>query len=316
MLKNIKYNNIYQKFHRGVNRVNNDQIVDIAITSFGGFTDAFTSGVGRRVEISNDIVELSVNTVAEINNKTFRFTRCYTKYQLDTKELDKRQDIVKYAKNLAKNLNKVRKENQKIVDYVEDILKKILKKILAKTSSYKKVLVVGLGNREVVCDSFGVNVTSKILTTGHIDANLGAKVFCLCPMVECQSGISTSQIVCAIAKNIGADLVILVDSFMTSSIKRLAHSFQFSSNGLTPGGAVGKTNSIDKSSLGIETISIGIPFMLNLKDICSNIKKDIIVSQKDIMQNIKKTSDIVANVINCVLFPSLNKQEICELICT
>ena len=206
--------------------------------------------------------------------------------------------------------------NQKIVDYVEDILKKILKKILAKTSSYKKVLVVGLGNREVVCDSFGVNVTSKILTTGHIDANLGAKVFCLCPMVECQSGISTSQIVCAIAKNIGADLVVLVDSFMTSSIKRLAHSFQFSSNGLIPGGAVGKTNSIDKSSLGIETISIGIPFMLNLKDICSNIKKDIIVSQKDIMQNIQKTSLIVANVINCVLFPSLNKQEICELIYT
>ena len=147
MLKNIKYNNIYQKFHRGVNRVNNDQIVDIAITSFGGFTDAFTSGVGRRVEISNDIVELSVNTVAEINNKTFRFTRCYTKYQLDTKELDKRQDIVKYANELDKSLDSNKNELPLIAYYnqlteFEDITSYSRNDLTDRSLGYSNCLIV------------------------------------------------------------------------------------------------------------------------------------------------------------------------------
>lgn len=203
--------------------------------------------------------------------------------------------------------------NKKILDYLEGVLKNILKKLTNNFLNINKVLVVGLGNSEIVCDSFGPNVAKKIIATGHISASIGAKVFCLCPMVEGQSGINTFEIVETFAKHLEVDLIILVDSLMTSSAKRLAHSFQFSSNGLTPGGAVGKTISIDKSLLGIDTISIGIPFMVNLREICSNIKKDIIVTPKDISKNISKTSAIVANAINALLFPTLNRQEIYEL---
>jgi len=39
-----------------------------------------------------------------MNNKIFHFVRCYTNYQLDTKDLDKKQDIVKYANELDKNI--------------------------------------------------------------------------------------------------------------------------------------------------------------------------------------------------------------------
>lgn len=203
--------------------------------------------------------------------------------------------------------------NKKILDYLETVLKNILKKLTNNFSNINKVLVVGLGNSDIVCDSFGPNVAKKIIATGHISANIGAKVFCLCPMVEGQSGINTFEIVENFAKYLQVDLIVLVDSLMTSSIKRLAHSFQFSSNGLTPGGAVGKTISIDKALLGIDTISIGIPFMVNLRDICLNIKKDIIVSPKDISKNIAQTSTIIANAINSLFFPTLSKQEIFEL---
>lgn len=104
MLKNIKYNDVCQKFNRGINRINNEEVIDIAITSFGGFTDAFENGVGRRVQLKENECQLSVNTVAQINNKMFHFVRCYTNYQLDTKDLDKKQDIVKYANELDKNI--------------------------------------------------------------------------------------------------------------------------------------------------------------------------------------------------------------------
>ena len=48
--------------------------------------------------------------------------------------------------------------------------------------------------------------------------------------------------------------------------------------------------------------------MINLKEICCNIKKEIIVAPKDISQNIEKTSCIIANVLNEMFFPSLTKQ--------
>lgn len=106
MLKNVKYRNVCQKFHRGINRIDNEEIIDVSITSFGGFTDSFSEGVGRRVDLQDGEIELSVNTVAEINDKVFHFTRCYTDFQSDTKELDKKQDIVKYGKELDENIDK------------------------------------------------------------------------------------------------------------------------------------------------------------------------------------------------------------------
>lgn len=105
MLKSIRYNDICQKFHRGINKINDDEIIDYAITSFGGFTDSFVNGVGRRIDLNQDDCELSINTVAEINQKTFHFVRCYTNYQFDTKQIDKKQDIVKYAVKLNQSID-------------------------------------------------------------------------------------------------------------------------------------------------------------------------------------------------------------------
>lgn len=106
MLKSIKYDDVFYKFHHGNNYISDKKIIDIAITSFGGFTDAFDNGVGRRVELDENIEELSVNTFATINKKDFHFARCYTFYQVDTRELDKKQDIVKYASKLNNQLVK------------------------------------------------------------------------------------------------------------------------------------------------------------------------------------------------------------------
>ena len=206
--------------------------------------------------------------------------------------------------------------NCQMIDYVENKLVLILQNIIKNLDKKpKKILVVGLGNREIMCDSFGVFSTQKILASGNLNTTiLKSKVYCLCPMVETQSGIPTYLVVESIAKSLKVDLVILIDSLMTKSITRFAHSFQFSSSGLTPGGAVGKTKCIDKALLKINTISIGVPFMLDLSEISDNIKKHIVVAPKDISYEIKKTSDIIANVLNRVFYPGVTKQEIYELL--
>lgn len=206
--------------------------------------------------------------------------------------------------------------NHKMIDYVENILVETFQNLIKSLDKKpKKVLVVGLGNREIICDSFGVFSTQKIVVSGGLSSTLlKSKVYCLCPMVETQSGIQTYLVVESIAKSLKVDLVILIDSLMTKSVNRLGHSFQFSSSGIIPGGAVGKTKRIDKNSLGIDTISIGVPFMMDLSEISDNIKKHIVVAPKDISYEIKKSSDIIANVLNRVFYPNISKQEICELL--
>lgn len=106
LLDSIKYDDTFVKFHDGINYITDKNIIDIAITSFGGFTDAFEKGNGRRIELMADVEEFSVNTFARINRNDFHFVRCYTTSMLDTKEIDKKQDIVKYAKKLSDKIKK------------------------------------------------------------------------------------------------------------------------------------------------------------------------------------------------------------------
>ena len=205
--------------------------------------------------------------------------------------------------------------NNKMWNFVKDALVGIFKELMSGLCFCpKKVLVVGLGNEDVVADSFGANVAKRVFASGHIENKLvETKVYVFCPMVKSQSGLETSELVGAVAKNIGAELIVLVDSLLTANLSRLAHSFQFSSAGLVPGGAVGGEGLIDQQTMGIATFSVGVPFMINLKDFCDSVKKDIIVAPKDIGLNIRKTSELVAKVINCVLFENLSEQELSEL---
>lgn len=105
MLNTVSYNKVRYKFHNGVNRIDDYNIIDYSLTSFGGFTDGFNQGTGRRIELPTNEVELTVNTHASFNHKHFYFARCYTAYRIDTTDLDKKQDIVKYTAQLTKDID-------------------------------------------------------------------------------------------------------------------------------------------------------------------------------------------------------------------
>lgn len=177
------------------------------------------------------------------------------------------------------------------------------------------VLVCGLGNIDITADSLGTNVCKKVLSTRLLNNTLIRSNICsISPNVQSVTGIETFDIVSGIAKSINAKLIILVDSLLTNNIKRIGHSFQLSTCGIVPGGAIRKNKEISYETLGIKCITIGVPFMLDLKSISNKINKSTIVSPKDINEMIKKCSSLISDSINILFNPNLKKEEICELL--
>ncbi len=203
-------------------------------------------------------------------------------------------------------------------DYIKQVTKQI-KIILREFIRYHKihlgetVLVCGLGNEDIVADSLGVMTCKKILATNKLHFKYKLHNVCtICPNVQAVTGIATYDIVKGIANEIKANLIILIDSLLTENIKRLGHSFQLSTVGMIPGGALGNTIEISKETSGIPCISIGVPMLLDLKGVSSQTKMSIVVAPKDINYLIKTCSTILSDAINSVVCTSLTKKQILE----
>ena len=206
------------------------------------------------------------------------------------------------------------------MDRLDDITNQIVEQMrqlleYLKCTTQNTVLVCGLGNKEIISDSLGENVCKKILSTRLFKSPIiQSRVCTLVPNVQSVTGIKTFDIVSGVAKNINAKLVILIDSLLTNNIKRVGHSFQISSCGIVPGGAIKNNKEISYQTMGIKCITIGVPFMLDLKHLSKKIKKNIIVAPKDINQMINMCYKIIADGINLLFNPNLKPTEIKELL--
>lgn len=203
------------------------------------------------------------------------------------------------------------------VEKIKKTFTKLLKELVLylKVDSFDEVLIVGLGNKNIQADALGESVCSKILATRMLDKNLIESNICtICPNVQAFTGINTFDIVNSLCKEIKPKLIILIDSLITNNIKRIGHSFQLSTCGIVPGGAVGGDKEISLQTTGVKCLTIGVPFMIDLKEISSSVHKSIIVTPKDIHKMVEECSKIIADGINLFFNNNLKKEEIYELL--
>lgn len=206
--------------------------------------------------------------------------------------------------------SKGQKEN--LIKHIIGIFDELFEKLKIKKTD--KVLICGLGNNEIVADSFGVETCKKVLATYDMDEKITDSKICkIIPNVKMNTGLDTYTIVSGIARLVNVKLVILIDSFITKNIQRIGHSIQISTCGTTPGGGITCGKEISKKNLGIECITIGVPFMIDLKSISSKVRRSIIVSPKDNYEMINFCSDIVSSSLNLCFNPKLSSSEIDEL---
>ena len=180
------------------------------------------------------------------------------------------KEIGKYITFELDNIKYIENE-----DRVIEVLKKYIKELLEKE---KSVLIVGLGNMYITPDALGSKVVKSTEITRHLiklAKNLvepgTREVSAISPGVMGTTGIQTSEIVSAVAEIVNPGYIIVIDSLMSKSIKRVGASIQLSNTGITPGSGLSKINEkIDEKSTDSKVISIGVPMVVDMATIAND----------------------------------------------
>lgn len=198
----------------------------------------------------------------------------------------------------------------------------------------KKVLVVGLGNRDVTSDSLGPRMVEHLLVTRHLESEFGQKfmqkngygcVSALAPGVMAQTGIETGEILESIVKETKPEIVIAVDALAARSVKRLCTTVQITDTGISPGAGVGnRRKELSLETLGVPVIAVGVPTVVDaetiigdymervlgrqgyseheielfLRGIFTKDMENVMVTPKNIDDSIKRISKDLAEVLN------------------
>lgn len=137
----------------------------------------------------------------------------------------------------------------------------------------QSVLVVGLGNRDITPDALGPRVIQNLKITRHIvkeygKAGMGEEkvhlVSSLVPGVMAQTGMETMEIIRGVIAETKPDVVIAIDALAARSMKRLNCTIQITDTGINPGsGVLNFRTGLNKESLGIPVIGIGVPTVVD-----------------------------------------------------
>lgn len=145
------------------------------------------------------------------------------------------------------------------------------------------ILIIGLGNKKITPDGIGPLTVEQILATRHISSELAKAsgldnlrcVAAIAPGVLGQTGIESSEIAHAIAKNINPAGIIVVDAFACNSIDRLGCTIQISDTGISPGsGVANHRKELSHATIGVPVISIGIPTVIDGLTLASDLYKN------------------------------------------
>lgn len=160
-----------------------------------------------------------------------------------------------------------------------------------------KVLFVGIGNPNIIADSFGCSCVEKIQIMPYSKKN---RVFKIMPNTFSNTGINAYDMIRLIVEWCGVDFVVLFDSLATSNLGRLGCSVQFNDAGLTPGSAMNNFGlPINKETLNVPCISVGVPMMISSK--VFDQKREVIFAEKDAKEKIEFLSSIVSDVVQRLL---------------
>ena len=192
----------------------------------------------------------------------------------------------------------------------------------------EKILVAGLGNENITPDALGPLCARGIFSTRHIKGefikDLGLEtlksVSSISTGVLGQTGIETAEYIKGIVNLVKPDAVIIIDALASRRLSRLGKTVQLTDTGITPGSGVGNfRKTIDKTTLGIPVISLGVPTVVDgntiVSDLTGNENKsnqidatDMMVTPREIDTIISRAARLLSLSINCALQPEMKPE--------
>lgn len=184
-------------------------------------------------------------------------------------------------------------------EFLKDVISQRMRGLFKrhKIGKKEKVLLVGIGNPDIMADSFGVKAVQKVDIEPFRKYN---RIFKLMPNIFANTGINAFDIVRLVVQSFDISLVILIDSLATRNLARLGVSIQFNDAGLTPGSALNNFGvAINKGTINVPCFSIGVPMMISSKIFDEGT--DLILTEKDAKEKVEFMSRLIADVLNGIL---------------
>lgn len=192
------------------------------------------------------------------------------------------------------------------------------------------ILVVGLGNNEIISDSVGPFTTKRILATRHIAGSFAEKiglknlkgVAVLTPNVLGKTGIEAAETVAAVVKQINPQAVIVIDALCANTVENLFSVIQLTDSGISPGSGVKNARKeLSQNTLGVPTVAIGVPTVVEAKTVASELSKtsvekslDLVLTPKETDLLCERVSELLASALNVFLQPDIDKEIILSLV--
>lgn len=158
----------------------------------------------------------------------------------------------------------------------------------------ERVLVVGLGNRNITADALGPKTLDKIKVTRQFfkaynkefDQDFN-EVSILEPGVLGTTGIETINTIVGVVEKIKPTLLIIIDALASRKMRRLCSVIQVTDAGIEPGSGIGNMQgSLNKDTIGIKVVAIGIPTVVDT----ATIVNDTIEMMEEVLRD--KTEDV------------------------
>lgn len=177
--------------------------------------------------------------------------------------------------------------------YHEEIsqqLRNFIGELLPKKKA-EKILVVGLGNRQVTPDALGPYVVDNLHITRHIIEEYGKyamgeekawSVSAIVPGVMGQTGMETVEVIRGVVAETKPDVLLVIDALAARNSKRLNRTIQIADTGISPGSGVGNhRNAITEKTVGIPVIAIGVPTVVDAATIVGDTMDNLLCAVEE-----------------------------------
>ena len=234
--------------------------------------------------------------------------------------------------------------------YHEEIsqqLRKFIGELLPKRKM-EKILVVGLGNRQVTPDALGPYVVDNLHITRHIIEEYGKyatgedevwSVSAIVPGVMGQTGMETVEVIRGVVAETKPDILLVIDALAARNSKRLNRTIQIADTGITPGSGVGNhRKALDRETLGVPVVAVGVPLVVYASTIAADalcalgegeveeeriaacVERvvseklgEMIVTPREVDALVEHMAGVLADGINQALHPRLSRDEIAQM---
>jgi len=206
------------------------------------------------------------------------------------------------GKYVTVDVGKIWMSDKKTFSDACNIISSFIKEFIPENGS---CMLAALGNKNIIADAIGPLTAENFIVTKHIkdsDSEMFEtlnlrETLCISPGVLGNTGIEAAKIIKGAVIESDPSFIIAVDSLASRKLSRLATTVQICNTGITPGSGINNSRKeISENTLGIPVIAIGVPTVVDVTTLASDIIRNAAekTDDRDINVSLHRVLDTIA----------------------